>query len=124
VVTMQAPSQVDEFVAASGGVKVTQQELELLQRYTALNDATYCRPLCNACEASCPEQVQIADVLRHKMYLEDYGAARPAMEGYAELAHNAAACLTCSHQRCLQACPYGLSIPELTRQAHRLLHWG
>jgi predicted aldo/keto reductase-like oxidoreductase len=124
VVTMQAPGQVDEFVTASGGVKVTHHDLELLQRYTALHDATYCRPLCNACEPACPERVQIADVLRHKMYFEDYGAVRPAMEGYARLAHNAAACLTCAHQRCLQACPYGLSIPELTRQAHRLLHWG
>lgn len=124
VVTMQSSAQVDEFVAASGSVKVTRHDLELLQRYTALNDATYCRPLCNACEPACPEQVQIADVLRHKMYFEDYGAERMAMEDYARLVHNATACLTCTHQRCQQACPYGLPIPELTRQAHRLLHWG
>lgn len=124
IVTMRSPEQVDEFVAASGATKVTRQDLRLLHRYTSLNDATYCRPLCDACEASCPEQVQIADVLRHKMYFEDYGAKRMAMEEYATLAHNAAACLTCSHQRCLQACPYGLSIPELTRQAHQWLHRG
>jgi hypothetical protein len=124
VVTMHSSSQVDEFVAASGSVKVTRHDLELLQRYTALHDATYCRPLCNVCEPACPEQVQIADVLRHKMYFEDYGAERMAMEGYAKLVHNASACLTCTQQRCLQACPYGLPVPELTRQAHRLLHWG
>jgi predicted aldo/keto reductase-like oxidoreductase len=124
IVTMRSPEQVDEFVAASGATKVTRQDLRLLHRYTSLNDATYCRPLCDACEASCPEQVQIADVLRHKMYFEDYGAERMAMEEYATLAHNAAACLTCGHQRCLQACPYGLPIPELTRQAHQWLHRG
>jgi predicted aldo/keto reductase-like oxidoreductase len=124
IVTMQSPKQVDEFVAASGTTKVTQSDLRLLQRYVTLNDATYCRPLCDACEASCPEQVQIADVLRHKMYFEDYGAERLAMEEYVTLAHNASACLTCTHQRCLQACPYGLPIPELTRRAHQLLHWG
>jgi predicted aldo/keto reductase-like oxidoreductase len=123
VVTMQSTSQVDEFVAASGSVKVTQQDYELLRRYVALNDATYCRPLCNTCESACPEQVQIADVLRHKMYFEDYGAERMAMEGYAMLVHNAAACTTCTHQSCLHACPYGLTIPDLTRQAHHLLHW-
>jgi hypothetical protein len=123
VVTMQSTAQVDEFVAASGSGKVTRHDMELLQRYAALHNATYCRPLCDACEPACPEQVQIADVLRHKMYFEDYGAERMAMEEYARLAHNAAACLTCTHQRCLQACPYGLPIPQLTRQAHRLLHW-
>jgi Fe-S oxidoreductase len=58
------------------------------------------------------------------MYFEDYGAERMAMEGYATLAHSAAACVTCAHQRCVRACPYGLPIPELTRQAHRKLHWG
>jgi predicted aldo/keto reductase-like oxidoreductase len=44
-----------------------------------------------------------------------------ARTGYAALAHNAADCLTCAHQQCLHACPYGLPVPELTRQAHRLL---
>jgi len=122
VVTMQSPGQVDEFVQASGSVKVTQSDHELLWRYVALNDSTYCRPLCNACEPACPEQVPIADVLRHKMYYEDYRSERMAMAGYAALPHSAAACLTCAHQRCLQACPYGVPIPELTRQAHRLLH--
>jgi predicted aldo/keto reductase-like oxidoreductase len=123
IVTMQSHEQVDEFVAASGTTKATQHDLQLLQRYATLNDPTYCRPLCDACESSCPEQVQIADVLRHKMYFEDYGAERMAMEEYTALTHDATACLTCAHQRCLQACPYGLPIPELTRQTHRWLHW-
>jgi predicted aldo/keto reductase-like oxidoreductase len=123
IVTMQSSKQVDEFVAASGTTKVTRHDLQLLHRYATLNDSTYCRPLCDACEASCPEQVQIADVLRHKMYFEDYSAERMAMEGYTRLTHDATACLTCTHQRCLQACPYGLPIPELTRQTHRWLRW-
>jgi predicted aldo/keto reductase-like oxidoreductase len=124
IVTMRSRSDIDEFLVASGGTKVTQRDVDLLQRYVTLNDSTYCRPLCDACEASCPENVQIADVLRHKMYFEDYGAERMAMERYAKLTHNASSCAECTHQRCLGACPYGLSIPELTRQAHRLLHWG
>jgi predicted aldo/keto reductase-like oxidoreductase len=123
VVTMQSPGQVDEFVSASGSVKVTRLDDELLRRYMALNDATYCRPLCNTCEPACPEQVPIADVLRHRMYYEDYKSERMATAGYATLPSSAAACLTCTHQRCLQACPYGVPIPELTRQAHRLLRW-
>lgn len=124
IVTMRSPGDIDEFLVASGGTKVTRRDVDLLQRYVTLNDGTYCRPLCDACEASCPEHVQIADVLRHKMYFEDYGAERMAMERYATLERNAAACAECTHQRCLGSCPYGLSVPDLTRQAHRLLHWG
>lgn len=123
IVSMDSTREVDEFVTASGGVQVTENDLSLLQRYVTLNDATYCRPNCDACEASCPERVPIADVLRHKMYFEDYRAERMAMEEYKTLTPNAMACLTCSHQRCLGACPHGLVIPQLTRQAHRLLHW-
>jgi predicted aldo/keto reductase-like oxidoreductase len=121
IVSMKSPSQIDEFVAASGSVKVTRNDLHLMQRYVALNDATYCRPLCDACVSSCPEQVPVADVLRHKMYFEDYGAEHMARERYATLEYNAAACLTCAHQRCAAACPYELPIPDLTRQAHRVL---
>jgi predicted aldo/keto reductase-like oxidoreductase len=123
IVSMQSKSQIDEFVAASGHSKVSQQDTELLKRYVELHDPTYCRPVCDACEASCPEGVPIADVLRHKMYFEDYGAERMAMERYADLSQNAAACQSCTHQACLTACPHGLPIPTLTRRAHELLHW-
>jgi predicted aldo/keto reductase-like oxidoreductase len=124
IVTMKSPSQIDEFVDASGSVKVTRNDLHLMQRYVALNDATYCRPLCDACVSSCPEQVPIADVLRHKMYFEDYGAEHMARERYATFKYNAAACLTCTHQRCAAACLYALPIPDLTRQAHSVLSEG
>lgn len=124
IVTMRSTDQVDEFVAASGGMKVTGRDVRLLRQYAALNDATYCRPACEACGPACPEGVPIADVLRHKMYYEDYGAQRMARERYATLVRNAAACLSCSHQRCAQACPYDLPIPELTRRAHRRLRHG
>lgn len=123
IVSMKSISQIDEYVAASGGTKVSRQDVEVLKQYAALNDPTYCRPVCDACEAACPEGVSISDVLRHKMYFEDYGAERMAMERYADLSRNAAACVSCAHQACLNACPYGLQIPALTRKAHQLLHW-
>jgi predicted aldo/keto reductase-like oxidoreductase len=121
IVTMHSPEQVNEYIAASGGTHVTGHDLRVLYRYAALNDPTYCRPLCQACESACPEQVAIADVLRHKMYAEDYGAWQMAQEGYLALSRYATACLTCEHQSCVRACPHGLEIPSLTRQAHMLL---
>lgn len=123
IVTMHSPAQVNEYVAASG-VRVTQGDLRLLHRYASLNDATYCRPLCQVCESSCPEQVPIADVLRHKMYAEDYGALQMAQERYLALPLDATVCLSCVHQSCASACPHGLSIPALTRQAHNRLSEG
>ncbi|MGQ4809030.1 hypothetical protein NKDENANG_02426 [Candidatus Entotheonellaceae bacterium PAL068K] len=124
IVTMRSSRQIDEFVEASGSRQVTSYDLQLMQRYVALNDATYCRPLCQACEAACPAQVPIADVLRHKMYFEDYDARRMARERYAALVNNATACLTCAQQPCADACPYGLPVPQLTRQVHRWLYQG
>lgn len=124
IVTMHAPAQVNEYVAASGGMQVTQHDLRLLQRYVSLNDATYCRPLCQVCESVCPAQVPIADVLRHKMYAEDYGALQMAQERYRTLLRDATACLSCAHQSCTAACPHGLPIPVLTRQAHAHLYEG
>ncbi len=121
VISMTKKEQIDEYLVASGGTKVTQRDLFLLKQYTALNDAEYCRPVCNACESGCPQNVPISDVLRYKMYFDDYGAERKGLEGYARLSVNAAACLTCTQQSCLGSCPHGLRIPELTRDAHRKL---
>lgn len=121
VVTMRSPSQVDEYVSASGSVEVSSDDRRLMKTYLALHDASYCRPLCDGCAGSCPERVPIADVLRHKMYYEDYRAEDMAKERYAALAQNAAACLTCTHQRCAESCVYGLPIPTLTARAHTLL---
>ncbi|RMF83886.1 MAG: hypothetical protein D6736_20470, partial [Nitrospinota bacterium] len=124
IVSITRQEQIDEYLVASGDTRVTRHDLSLLRRYAALNDATYCRPLCDACESSCPQQVPIADVLRYKMYFENYGngeAQRKARKGYARLPVDAAACLTCTAQGCLSACPYGLPVPDLTRQAHHKL---
>jgi hypothetical protein len=123
IISMTAQQQIDEYLVASGGTRVSQGDLSLLQQYVALNDADYCRPVCNACESSCPHNVPISDVLRYKMYFDSYGAERKALEGYARLSTNATACLTCTHQSCLAACPYSLRIPELTRDAHQKLVW-
>ncbi len=93
------------------------EHLQLLERYAYLQHARYCRPGCNFCADACPEQVQIAEVLRTRMYDVDYGDPALALEDYAKLGAGASACLTCAHQACLGACPYGLPIPEFTRDA-------
>ena len=49
------------------------------------------------------------------MYDVDYGDRTLALADYAALGSGAGTCLTCTHQACLGSCPYGLAIPELTR---------
>lgn len=119
VVSFFELQHVDEFLYASGK-PFTSEDTAILRRYDAEVAGTYCAPHCGACLPSCPESVPIHDVLRHRMYFEDYGWEKLAMEGYAKLGSDASACLTCSAP-CLGSCPLGVSIPERTREAHRLL---
>ena len=94
--------------------------MRLLRRYEQLTAGNHCRPHCGVCLDSCPEDVPIHDVLRHRMYYEQYGAQREAMRLYAELGTQADACGRCSAP-CASACPDGIPIPERTREAHALL---
>jgi predicted aldo/keto reductase-like oxidoreductase len=119
VVSFFQLQHVDEFLYASGK-PFTSTDAAVLQRYDEKIAGTHCAPHCGACLDSCPEQVAIDDVLRHRMYFEDYGWEKLAMEGYAKLEHQASACVGCSAP-CLGSCPLGLNIPERTRGAHEML---
>ena len=117
LISMNSAESIDEYVAASGEPEVRGEDLRLLERYAALQHGRYCRHGCNACEGACPERVDIAEVLRTRMYAVDYGDPALAVEDYAKLGVGASACLSCTHQACLNACPYGIPIPEFTRDA-------
>lgn len=118
LISMTSRERIDEYVAASGRTELRGEGLPLLARYASLQDARYCRHGCNHCEGACPEGVAIAEVLRTRMYDVDYGDPTLAREDYTRLGDDAAsACLTCPHQACRGACPYGLPIPEFTRDA-------
>ncbi len=119
VVSFFELQHVDEFLHASGK-PFTTADADILGGYDQEIAGTYCAPHCGACLNSCPEQVPINDVLRHRMYFEDYGWEKNAIETYAKLETNAAACLGCSAP-CLGSCPLGIDIPDRTREAHALL---
>ena len=117
LISMTSTAKIDEYVAASGGPEIRQGDLDLLERYAALQATSYCRHGCNACEGACPVGVDIPEVLRTRMYAVDYRDQALALEDYARLGAGASPCLTCAHQACLGACAYGLPIPALTRDA-------
>jgi hypothetical protein len=110
---------VDEYLQASGGV-VSEADLALLAEYDRQIVGTYCAPHCGQCLSRCPEGLPIPDVLRHRMYFEDYRDEKEAMRLYAQLETKADVCTGCAAP-CLGSCPVGIDIPARTRGAHAML---
>ncbi len=121
IISMTSTADIDEYLGASGARELAAGDLDLLVRYAALNGATYCRHACDDCSGACPYGVQIADVLRTRMYATDYGDIPFAREEYARIDTNAAACLSCSGAPCRDACTHGIPIAAACAPTHRML---
>jgi len=119
VVSFRELSNVDEYIWASGK-RPTSADYAILEKYDRLVSGKHCYQHCGACLSSCPEGLPIDDVLRFKMYFEDYGDEREAMRQYAKLDVKADVCTGCSAP-CANACPFDVPIPEYTQRAHQLL---
>ena len=122
VISFFEMQHLDEYLYASGQ-KITHEDVAILERYDRGIIGSYCAPHCGACLDSCPEGVPIADVLRHRMYFEDYRDERNAMELYAKLPVDASACDGCAAP-CLGSCPVGIDIADRVQGAHDLLTLG
>lgn len=122
VISLWESAQLDEFLFASGA-RPDAHDLAVLDRYQALTADSHCRPHCGACLESCAHGVPIHDVLRQRMYYEDYGAQKEAIKGYAALGSPAEACIGCSAP-CASACPFGIDIPRRMAETHKMLHIG
>jgi len=120
IVSMTSKEEVDEYIAASGGVRPTAAELDWLDRYLASAPEGYCEHGCNVCESSCPAGVAISEVLRTRMYARDYADLALARAEYAMLESNAVHCVGCAAP-CAGACPVGIDIGYATRETHREL---
>jgi predicted aldo/keto reductase-like oxidoreductase len=121
IISMTSKPRIDEYLGASGWQQAAQGDFNLLKQYAKQNGHTYCQQVCNDCEGACPYGVQIADVLRTRMYATDYQDTDFARREYAQLGVNASACLSCSGQPCQNACSHGLSISTLCAPTHRML---
>ena len=119
VISFFNDQHLDEYLYASGQ-SLTHNDVAVLQKYDELIAGTHCFQHCDACMESCPGDVPIPDVLRHRMYFEDYGDPNAAQQGYAKLAINASACVSCDAP-CAGACPENIDIPARMTQAHSML---
>ncbi len=116
VVSFYELGQIDEYLYASG-TAVRDSDVAMLERYDQLTAGDYCQPHCGICLDSCPEQLAINDVLRHRMYFKDYGWEKEAMRLYAKLERNASRCVDCAAP-CTGTCPIGVPIREKMLDAH------
>ena len=121
IISMKSTDNIDEYLGASGDTNVTAYDESLLRTYASLTDLTYCRHACNDCEGSCPYGVDIADVLRTRMYAVDYGDTEFARREYATIATDASACLGCSGEPCRNACTHEINIARLCAPTHQML---
>jgi len=119
VISLWETGQLDEFLYASGQ-SLRPQDVAVLERYQELTTDSYCRPHCGLCLDDCSEGLAIHDVLRHRMYFENYGAQKEAMRLYASLEKQADVCTGCDAP-CTNSCPSGVAIPERMRGAHDIL---
>lgn len=119
VISFHNDQHLDEYLFASGqGLNAS--DVAVLEKYDALIAGTHCFQHCNSCQSTCPSDVPIHDVLRHRMYFEDYGDQKQAMQLYSKLAVNASACLSCDAP-CSGACPEQINIHDRMLGAHSML---
>ncbi|MEM1230140.1 MAG: aldo/keto reductase [Pseudomonadota bacterium] len=121
IVSMTGTAQIDEYLGASGADALAAGDLPLLREYAVRNGASYCKHACDSCSGACPYGVDIAEVLRTRMYAVDYQDLDFARREYATIDANASPCLSCSGEPCQSACPHGLAVDVLCAPTHRLL---
>lgn len=119
VISFHNDQHLDEYLFASGQ-SVTAQDVAVLDKYDGLIAGSHCFQHCSSCLGACPSGVPIHDVLRHRMYFEDYGDQKQAMQGYARLTVDASSCLGCDAP-CTGACPEGIPIYDRMVAAHQML---
>ncbi|MCP4005673.1 MAG: hypothetical protein GY725_15900 [bacterium] len=119
VISLWESGQLDEFLYASGK-RPDASDHTVLERYQKLIAKAHCPAHCGDCLEQCPEGLPIHDVLRQRMYFENYGAEKESMRLYANLETKADVCSTCNAS-CATACSRGIPIQERMEQAHRLL---
>lgn len=118
-ITMRTIEEIDEYVSASGNPRLNPDEEKTLKTYGKMESPHYCRPGCSYCLESCPHHLPINDILRYKLYFENYGNEKYAMSMYSKLppSRRATLCQSCSGI-CESSCPFHVRIRSKMLESH------
>jgi predicted aldo/keto reductase-like oxidoreductase len=108
--------------AARDQVKLAREEFESLRQYALETKAEYCAGCGSICQAAVGGAVPVNEVMRCLMYYRNYGEPELAREIFSELPEAARRRLTeVDYSQAELACPQGLAIAALMRQAKETL---
>jgi predicted aldo/keto reductase-like oxidoreductase len=118
-ISMGTIEDINELVAVSGRTNMSMKEKRVLEGYCALLGKDYCRPGCDGCLGSCPNDVPVHDILRYRLYFNNYGREKYAMSMYSKLpdSKKAGQCASCSGH-CSSSCPFGIDVRSKLVRAH------
>jgi aryl-alcohol dehydrogenase-like predicted oxidoreductase len=110
-------------VAAARDLKtLSQSDFDALDRFAYETRTGYCAGCGRICQAAVGGKVPVNDVMRCLMYYRDYGDRELARDVFAGLPEEARSQLTeLDYSRAEKACPQGLAIAKLMREAAHLL---
>jgi predicted aldo/keto reductase-like oxidoreductase len=122
IISMRNYQMVDDYLAVSGTTSLKSEDDELLEFLGAAVGTRYCRPGCDECFGSCPREVPIWDILRYKMYFENYGDQKHAMVRYGRIPDSMKPlnCAGCDAP-CERACSFKVDIRSCLIEAHKML---
>ena len=101
-------------IAAKVGENCSGLTSEEKERFKVNFEPKHCRD-CGRC-LHCPQNIDIAAILRFSMFSETYGLKDWAKKLYSGLEVNAANCTECGE--CEPKCPYSLPIISMLKEAH------
>lgn len=119
--SMKSFDHVNAYLPMSGK-RMEDNDWKILEEYEKMVYNIYCRPDCYACNTACPHNVPVSDILRFRMYFENYHFERLGIEEYARINPEIRGdkCFHCDAP-CIRKCPYGLNIKERVSQTHEML---
>jgi hypothetical protein len=108
--------------AALDKTRLAKEDFEAIHQYAQETQADYCAGCGHICQAAVGGAVPVNEVMRCLMYRRDYGEPELARETFAALPEKVRQRLTrVDYSRAERACPQGLAIAELMRQAEEVL---
>lgn len=114
---MQNVQQARENAAAARAGRLGWLEGQQLQEYAAATSRLHCRGCSRNCESCVDGDLAIADILRYRMYHDDYGDPERARRLFAELPVAARAAGGVDLAAAEAACPFGLPVAAMVGDA-------